>query len=42
MNEDNIMQVQSMSIILLICMIDILVLYMSDQGCFTFIITHYA
>ena len=41
MNEDNnIIRVPSISIILLIFMSDIFFLYMSNEGCFTFII-HY-
>ena len=39
MNEDdNIIQVRSMSIIMLIFISDIFTLYMSDEGFFTFII----
>ena len=38
MNEDNdIIRVSSRSIILLFFMSDIFFLYMSDEGCFTFI-----
>ena len=38
-NEDNnIIRVRSTSIILLILMSDIFFLYLSDEGCFTFII----
>ena len=37
-NEDNIIRVR---IILLIFMSDIFFLYMSDEGCFTFIIHHF-
>ena len=41
-NEDNnIIPVRSTSIILLIFMSDIFFLYMSDEGCFTFIIHHF-
>ena len=40
MNEDNnIIRVCSMSIILLIFLSDIFFLYMSTEGCFTFIST---
>ena len=41
-NEDNnIIRVRSTSIILLIFMSDIFFLYMSNEGCFTFIIHHF-
>ena len=39
--DNNIIQVGSTSIILLIFMSDIFFLYLSDEGCFTFIIHHF-
>ena len=40
-NEDNIIEVHSTSVILLIFMSVSFFLYMSDEGCFTFIIHHF-
>ena len=39
--DDNVIQVGSMSIILLFFMSDIVLLYMSNEGCSTFIIHHF-
>ena len=39
--DNNIILVRSTSIILLIFMSDTFFLYMSDEGCFTFIINHF-
>ena len=41
MNEDDIIRVHNMSIILLIFVNDIFFLYVSNEGCFTFIVHHF-